>query len=362
MFGFSLVENNVPRPAPAEVDGIEPLGFELLGAIHDRLHEPLQFQLSMPAAAADAAPVPTDLALAMDGPNAAAMLGLVSGGWVPVGLWKRDAVLMPDQQAISAIRKHLHGRAAAAEAAPDFIDRLADETLRFNPTLFMIQGLRGRLPKTVAELAEGYRQFQARIGDVLPKAQIFPAQAEAVQSAIGLLDQRRRTLEREKRFLLAAMPLLLAEAGKSRRLALWQQLLGIAQQHQVAPASQLFIAVLSATAALPELNPARELLSPAKPYMEREAYAALAKLRALDALSAAIALHEQTQTVLLTQDRALALWWSGVKPYGQSRSGKVLNYRLKLDRQLFQRLDGEEWEQLTALIFQTPAATAKTAS
>lgn len=360
MFGFSIVENQVPRPAPPEVDGIMPLGFEQLAAIHDHLNEPLQFQLSMPApgtipgAAAAAPPVPTDMVLAMDGPNASAMLGLISGGWVPVGLWKRDAVLMPDQQALSAIRKHLHGRAASSEAERDFIDRLADESLRFNPLLFMIQGLRGQLPKKVAELAEGYRQFQTRLGDVLPKAQLFPTQAEAVHAAIGLLDQRRSTLEREKRFLLAAAPLLVAEAGKSRRAALWQELLGLAQQHQVPPASQLFIAVLSATAALPELNPARELLSPARHYMEREAYAALAKLRALDALNAAIALHEQTQTVLLTQDRALALWWSGVKPYGQSRSGKVLNYRLKLDRQLFQRLDSEEWEQLTALIFQTP--------
>lgn len=351
MLGFSIVDTTTQRNVDIEADAFEPLSLEALAALRAHLAEPIGFQLKLPSTApAEAADA--SLTLTMDGPNASGLLGLVNGGWLPSGLWRRDALLMPDQHTISVLRKHLHGRASAPETK-DFIDRLAEEPLRFHPLLFMIEGPRGQLPKTVAELTQSYQGFQARIGEVLPKAEVFPVQHEAVQAAIGLLDQRRGSLEQEKRFLLAAAPLLVAETGKSRRAALWQQLLGLAQRHRVAPASQLFIATLSATAALPELNPARELLQPARHYVERDAYRALAKLRSLDALNAAIAQSEQAQTVLLTQDHALALWWAGVSPHGHSRDGKILNYRLKLNRQLFQRLDTEEWDALTALIFQT---------
>lgn len=354
MFGFSIVTAD-QRSEPLVAESFAPLGFDELAELTGALTEPLAFALNV--AGPDGKPVPAGT-LQMDGPNAAGLIGLVSGGWLPPGLWHREAVLVPDQHTISIIRQHRHGRAADAEA--DFIDRLAEQPVRCHPLLFMTEGQRGALPKTVAELATRYQHFKTRLAEVLPKAEVAVTQQQAMQSAIGLLDQRRTQMEGEKRFLLAAAPLLIAETGKSRRVTLWQQLLTLAQQHGIAPASQLFIATLSATAALPELNPARDVLKPAKHYTEREAYAALGKLRTLDAMNAAIVQYQPQQVVLLTQDRALAQWCAGVRAYDHSRNGKILNYRLKLERRLFARLDAEEWDALTALIFQKPRAAAAT--
>lgn len=311
---------------------ITPLGYGELKAA--RLHEPI----SVPLQILDAVPVQTDIAdfgeddrvtinTTLQSPFSAEAIGLVAGGWIPAGFAALDhrTTVLIDRNILSVIE----GRFQNGQVVPDredFLDFFAQYPVRLNPLLCVMEGNAKRAP-TREEMSAELAKISAKLASALPQSQIV-AGSESVSATLGLVEDSWRSAKASQAFLLQIAPDLRAPIGRARLPSVWANVVESARRHGVRQNSLVLLAVLSAIAVPNGLSPAKSIFKFRSGYDASDAYGALADLRALEVLCAVLALFPDNPAQFCTGDRALALFWTGIRASGFEYTGA--SYRFDL--------------------------------
>lgn len=280
------------------------------------------------------------------------ILALVDGGWLPSGMvLDEEALLLPDRCTIGAIRARFVGGQRQDGQKDDFLDFAADKRLHINPMLYAIEGATGHSIPNAAELSELFDRAADRIRQALPKSVIFPNKSDVMDGAVRLLEDSRTKFEAKQRLLTKLAPLLATSVSRARRRDVWHEMREQAERHGVPLGSLLGVSLFSTASARQHQNPAREVLKPKAKYTAKNAYNALADLRALDLLIAASTDFPDKRVTLLTEDRGLAKFWAGLQVHSQKRRGSDIHYSLNPHHALFASLNDEERAEMWQLAF-----------
>jgi hypothetical protein len=349
-FNLKYVEEGTNKSLALTAGDVVPLGFDDLTALHGRLREPITFPLQVRGAQIASTDFEhLDIAKKLNvraelqSHFGSTVLGLVKGGWLPSGLiLDEETLLLPDRCTVAALRSRFVGGEPKEGIQPDFLDFARGKALKVNPMLYAMEGTSGSCNPDAAEISALYERAALKIGEALPNAIMFPSKDDALRGMLGLLQEQAKGFAARQRFLTSAAPLLAAPVSRRALPALWQRLLELAERHGVPRASMLVCALFSASAALPAMNPAMGVLKPRRQYTSKHAFNALADFRALDLLIAAGADFPDKRVALLTEDRALALYWTGMQTHSHHRDGANIRYVLKPHAAMFARLNDQE--------------------
>lgn len=355
---LEYVEETTQKRLAFSAGELVPLGFDDLVALHGKLREPIVFPLRIRGAQVASTEFEhlqiaekLNVKAELQSHLGSTVLGLVKGGWLPSGLvLDEDTLLLPDRCTVAALRSRFVGGEPKEGVPPDFLDFARDKALKVNPMLYAMEGTSGSRNPDAAELSALYDRAALKIGEALPKAVMFPGREDALQGVLGLLRDQAQGFAARQRFLTKAAPLLATPVGRKRLPDLWQQLLELAERHGVARASMLVCALFSASAAHPAMNPAMGVLKPRRQYTEKNAFNALTDLRSLDLLIAAGTDFPDKRVALLTEDRALALYWVGMQTHSHRRNGTSIHYAMNPHTALFARLDKQEMEAVLKML------------
>jgi hypothetical protein len=252
----------------------------------------------------------------LDSPFTSRAIGLVRGGWLPSGLAKNDnrMTLLVDRNIVSEILGRFGGAKERSGVSRDFMDMFADEPVRINPMLHIMEG-NGRRPPTEPEAIQELAIVVPKLQAVLPKAEII-ATADSIKGMMGLIADTSAGMARRAQMLIQLAPLLGAPTSRRNLSARWHEALATADAHGVERRSIAVIAVLSAIAVPNGRSPARRLLKFRPGYGEADAYNALSDLRSLELLINLLARFPDHPAQLCTADRDLALFWVGLDAHG----------------------------------------------
>lgn len=358
-FVLEYVESETQKRLALSEGEVVPLGFDDLVALQGRLRDPISFPLKVRGARVEASDFDhidcsqrLTVSADLQSNHGSTVLALVNGGWLPSGLALDDEILLlPDRCTVAAIRSRFVGGARKDGLKDDFLDFARGKRLRINPMLYAMKGKSGRLNPTESELSELFDRAAEKILEALPNAVVFPEKVHVMRGAMGLLNDMADGFAARQRFLVKAAPLIATPVRHANLQRVWLQLMDLSERYGVPKASMLVCALLSASAARPATNPAQALLKPRRNYTDKHAFNALADLRALDLLIAAGADFPEQRVALLTEDRALALYWTGLQIHSLRRDGSNIHYAINPHRALFGRLSEQEqsnlWRMLT---------------
>lgn len=336
---------------------VQPLGFDELAGL--KLHEPISFPLRLSGvrvASSDFDDLDADgvrsVAAELNSTYGSTVVGLLQGGWLPSGLALADALLLPDRCTVAAIRSRFLAGKVKTGKGDDFLDFAAGYPLKINPMLYAMEGASGTASPEEEELSALFDRASSKILEALPLTEIFPPKAAVMQGALGLIRDTAESLARKQRFLVKAVPLIAGSTGRVARAGIWRDLCELAERHHVAKASMLMLTLLSATSARQGLNPAKGLLKPSLHFTDKNAFNALMDLRSLDLLIAAGTDFPEQRVVLLTEDRDLALLWTGLQTHSHRREGSNIHYAINAHRSLFAGLTDAELGDMWAMLRQ----------
>ena len=357
-FDLQYVEEATQKRLTLSEGELVPLGFDDLVALQGKLREPIAFPLEIRGARFDSTEfehlhIEKKLNLKADLQShlGSTVMGLVKGGWLPSGfILDENTLLLPDRCTVAALRSRFVGGEPKGGVPPDFLDFAHDKVLKINPMLYAIEGTSGSRNPDAAELSALYDRAALKIREALPKAVMFPAKEESLRGVLGLLQDQAQGFTARQRFLTKAAPMLATPVARKRLPDLWHRLLELADRHCVARASMLVCALISASAAHPAMNPAMGILKPRHRYTEKNAFNALADLRALDLLIAAGTDFPDRRVALLTEDRALTLYWAGMQTHSHRRVGSSIHYAMNPHTTLFARLNIEEVQSVLKML------------
>lgn len=240
-------------------------------------------------------------------------IGLVKGGWLPSRLALRDnMVALLDRCTITELAGRFRGGVKARDGDKDFLDFFADERVRINPLLCVLEGSRRERPSP-EHVEEQWAEACRKIKAALPLAEITPDGEGGRKGVIGLLADTQDSMERKQQFLLRLAADLQAPASASRRPFLWNHILAIAKACGVPKHSLVVLAALSVVCVANGASPAKRLLKPSANYTSQDAYNALADLRSLEMLINLFAMFPHERVMLCTGDKNLALFWTGLR-------------------------------------------------
>lgn len=364
-FDLEYVEEATQKRLALSAGEIMPLGFDELVALHGKLREPIGFPLRIQGARVASTEFEhlqiaerLNIKAELQSHFGSTVLALVKGGWLPSGLiMDEDTLLLPDRCTVAVLRSRFIGGAPKEGVLPDFLDFARDKALKVNPMLYAMEGTSGRHNPDAAELSALYDRAARKIGEALPRAVMFPGKEDALRGVLGLLRDQAQGFTARQLFLTKAAPLLATPVGRKGLPALWQQLLELAEQYGVPRASMLVCALFSASAAHPAMNPAMGVLKPRRQYTEKHAFNALADLRALDLLIAAGTDFPGKRVALLTEDRALALYWAGIQTHSHRRDGASIQYAMNPHIAMFARLSDREVQAVLKMLTDGEEAT-----
>jgi hypothetical protein len=365
-FNLEYVEETTQKRLSISAGELMPLGFDNLVALIGKLREPITFPLRVRGARVASTEFEhlhtaekLNLEAELQSHLGSTVLGLVKGGWLPSGLvLDEDTLLLLDRCTVAALRSRFIGGQPRAGVPPDFLDFARDKALKINPMLYAMEGISGTSNPDAEELSALYDRAALKIGEALPQAVMFPSKDDALKGVLGLLRDQMRGFTARQRFLTKAAPLLATPVARKRLPELWHQLLELADRHGISRASMLVCALISASAAHPAMNPAMGILKPRRQYTEKNAFNALADLRALDLLIAAGTDFPDKRVALLTEDKALALYWVGMQTHSHRRDGTSIHYAMNPHTAMFARLSDQEVQTVLRMLVDSGSTSA----
>ena len=233
----------------------------------------------------------------------------------------------------------VHGR-----HAPDFIDLFADQPIRINPLLFVLEGNDRRIP-TPGEAAAQLEEVERKLRSALPRAELAIG-PDSLQGALGLIEDSRASLERKQHFLRHIAPRMASPVARRDVEARWSDIALAADLHSVSRQSLVVLAALSAVAVPNGKSPARNLLKFRNGYTKGDAYNALADLRALELFIGCHCLFPGEPMQLCTADKPLALLWAGIQASNFRWIGTGFSYDMTPVEGLFPESVGLSWQSI----------------
>jgi len=281
-------------------------------------------------------------AATLESPFTSCAIGLVKGGWLPsaFAVTHQKTTLLVDRNVVSQIVARLENGQKRREER-DFLDLFADQSVRINPLLFVMEGNRRSIP-TPAEAEAQMIEVETKLRTALPKAEITVG-PEHLKGALGLIEDSRASLERKQHFLRHLAPLLASPVARADVEARWSDILGAADLYGVPRQSLVVLAALSAAAVPNGKSPARRLLKFRNGYTEADAYNALADLRAIELFIALLGFAPDEAIQLCTADKDLALLWVGIQASNFAWAGSACTYDMTPVEALFPARTGLAW-------------------
>lgn len=306
----------------------KPLGFVELAAAKPSL--PITIRLEGHGAAVGSLPDfeiarPASFSTTLQSHFASLAIGLVPGGWLPSALAVHDGtIIMPDRCIFAQIDARFEQGKPRSTINPDFLDLFAGSAVHINPALFVLEGNMRRTP-TEAEARAQPAEAVAKLMSALPKAKLIAATDVGLKGILGLIAESAASQETKQDFLLSVAPLLSTSIGKKSIARVWNEVVAAAERYQLPTRSLVVLAALSTILMPQSMNPARSLCKFGPNFSRSDAYNVLADLRSLEILIYTFAVFREKRTMLCTADRALALFWSGLRASNfEYKAGKVL--------------------------------------
>jgi hypothetical protein len=243
-------------------------------------------------------------------------IGLVKGGWLPSGIaLQNDMIVIPDRCTVSELVGRFRDGKKTNDQNKDFLDLFADEPIRINPLLYVLEGnLRANpTPETVEQQ---FNEVCEKIKSSLPLSELVPTGRSSLRGVVGIISDTRDSMARKQDFLMQLAPNLRAPVSASRLPKVWDGVLATADACGVPRKSLVVLAVLSAISVPNGRSPAKRLLKLTESnYSTDLAYNALADLRSLEVLMHLFALFPNERVLLCTGDKDLALFWAGIRAF-----------------------------------------------
>ncbi len=318
---------------------VEPLSFGALDSA--KLHQKLTIPLSWRnATVVDTTIEDLDrtksytMSATLESPFTSRAIGLVKGGWLPsaFAVMHQDTTILVDRNVVTEIVGRFEGGKKIGRE-PDFLDLFADEPIRINPLLFVLEGNRRTIP-TPDEAEAQLIEVETKLRRALPDAQIVIG-PDSLKGALGLIEDSREALARKQQFLRSIAPALIAPVAAARVMERWEAVVGAADLYSVPRHSLAVLAALSAIAVPNGKSPAKRLLKFRNGYTEADAYNALADLRAIEIFIALLGMFPQESIQLCTADKNLALLWVGIAASNFQCNGSAFSYEMAPNEGLF---------------------------
>jgi hypothetical protein len=325
---------------------IRPLGYaELAGAkLHQNLTMELEWRNVKLVAASDLeASRSYTVRATLESSLTLQTVALVSGGWLPPAFASAipSATILADRNVVSQIVSRFeNGTATRAES--DFLDLLAGRSVRINPLLFAMEGNAKKIPTPElmkSQLEEAMKKLRA----ALPAAHLVVG-PDSLRGALGIIEESRQGFERKQKFLLRIVPRLAAPVSQRKMRARWDEVLAAADDCSVPRGSLVLLAALSSILVQKGRSPARGLLKLRADYHEELAYNALVDLRSLELLIYMLALFPEHGTTLLTADKDLALFWTGIRASNFEWDGAAATVNFSPVQELLGNSKLDDWQ------------------
>lgn len=273
-------------------------------------------------------------------------IGLVKGGWLPsaFAVTHQKTTILVDRNVVTKIVSRFDNGRRRGRHAPDFIDLFADQPIRINPLLFVLEGNDRRIP-TPGEAAAQLEEVERKLRAALPRAELTIG-PDSLQGALGLIEDSRASLERKQLFLRHIAPRMVSPVARRDVEARWSDVALAADLHSVSRQSLVVLAALSAVAVPNGKSPARNLLKFRNGYTKGDAYNALADLRALELFIGCHCLFPGEPMQLCTADKPLALLWAGIQASNFRWIGTGFSYDMTPVEGLFPESVGLSWQSI----------------
>ena len=262
----------------------------------------------------------------LESPFTSKAIGLVKGGWLPSAfavMYQKTTVLV-DRNVVSQITSRFENGKRRGKQEPDFIDLFADQPIRINPLLFVLEGNRRTIP-TPDEAAAQLAEVEMKLRAALPEAELAIG-PDSLKGALGLIEDSRASLDCKQRFLRHIAPRMISPVAQRDVEARWKQIIASADLHSVPRQSLVVLAALSAVAVPNGKSPAKRLLKFRNGYTDADAYNARADLRAIELFIGCHCLFPEEPMQLCTGDKDMALLWSGLQASNFGRCGTGFSY------------------------------------
>ncbi|MGY4512112.1 hypothetical protein [Bradyrhizobium sp. USDA 3650] len=326
-------ERGLPTGRTIEFDDaeFEPLGFKDLTPL--KATQPVTIKLKgrgmpkvLPALTEADEAGRANFSMTLQSHFAASAIGLVKGGWLPSSLAVHaDTIVFPDRCIFAQIEGRFASKKPRSVVQPDFLDLFADSTVRINPMLFVMEGNMRRMP-TEMEARSQLTAAVTKLRSALPKAILISATEAGLKGALGLLAEATVNLEQKQDFLIEVAPVLSAPIAKRSISKVWSEIISAARSRGLRPGSLTVLAALS-TVLMPQgKSPARKLCKFSRNYSRDDAYNVLADLRSLEMLVQLFAVFPEQRAMLCTADRALALFWTGLRPFAFGHQNGTVSF------------------------------------
>ncbi|HEY6817684.1 MAG TPA: hypothetical protein VI168_19280 [Croceibacterium sp.] len=273
-------------------------------------------------------------------------IGLVKGGWLPsaFAVMHQKTTILIDRNVVSKIVSRFENGRRRGRHPPDFIDLFADQPIRINPLLFVLEGNNRSIP-TPSEAAAQLEEVERKLRAALPQAELVIG-PDSLLGALGLIEDSRASLERKQHFLRCIAPCMVSPVARRDVEARWNDVVLAADLYGVPRQSLVVLAALSAVAVPNGKSPAKNLLKFRNGYTEAEAYNALADLRAIELFIGCHCLFPSEPMQICTADKPMALVWTGIQASNFRWIGTGFSYDMTPVEGLFPESVGLSWQSI----------------
>lgn len=277
---------------------------------------------------------------------------LVAGGWLPLPFVLPQRFLL-DRNVVSTLRRiREHGARDGDATFEWWTNFFQGGAAIFNPLPYAYEGARRRIP-TKEEFEQSFLEGRRELVQAFPDATIIAFHEAHAEAAYAQLEALVVRGERDARFLLDAVPLIVERVSRRSEAKVRDKILELSLKHGVIPNALICLAIFSALfddvhGSVPSIG--RRLVKPKANYSSEDAYNVISDLRHVELAALSGAVVDDGQFALCTADRALAEFWSALAVRGESTVDALLNLHYSLGTEFMPRLQQSEINELAALL------------
>jgi hypothetical protein len=278
------------------------------------------------------------------------VFALVDGGWLPPPFVIPPQFLV-DRNVVISLSQIRRGVLNDAVKSRDWWFQFFENfSAVINPVLYAFEG-KDRQTPTFDDFRRSFDAGSQEVSRQLPGSKLIAYDDIHYAAAYDSLLRLNNRYEREIKFLMASVPMILNRHPQAKLFAIQKAILKQAEDLNLLAHSLSVIAVLSCLYEEKDgsgFSAARRVLNPHSRYTRADAHNALCDLRALEIFTSSLGL-EQPGFSLCTCDLPLAAFWSGLNASQQRWMDQdKLTFSMSLTPDLFPRLQDDEREELAA--------------
>ena len=286
--------------------------------------------------------------------RSASIYALVEGGWLPPPFVIPPNLLV-DRNVVQYLAQITRGnKRSDLQDTNWWLNLITDNNLLINPVLYALEGSERRTP-SFDEFCRSFKEASLKIAAQLPNAKLITYESEHYKAAYEVIIALGERHKRESDFLVRVAPVIASPVADSKLREVEAFILQAVEDLSLEKKSLAVIAALSCLYQKRDGSgflTARRILKP-RPngmYTPQDAHNALADLRSLELFIGSLGFTHDP-FALCTCDKAIALFWCGLAPYGFEWKDNNFSFNVTLSEHLFPRLQDSEHEELAERLF-----------